>query len=150
MKTAEEWFSEYSETHQNSLNQKIHFVCVPLIFWSVAALLSLIPLPVPGIPGWINATVLVLIPVMIFYFTLGVRYFLSMLVFSGLALYLIALLAKSGVPIGTFALTVFIVAWIGQFYGHKVEGKKPSFFTDLLFLLIGPVWILEKFLRKMF
>lgn len=38
-------------------------------------------------------------------------------------------------------LTLFILAWIGQFYGHHVEGKKPSFFQDLQFLLIGPLWV---------
>ena len=44
-------------------------------------------------------------------------------------------------------IIIFIVAWIGQFYGHKVEGKKPSFFKDLQFLLIGPVWVFEKLFK---
>jgi uncharacterized membrane protein YGL010W len=39
---------------------------------------------------------------------------------------------------------LFIIAWIGQFYGHKIEGKKPSFFKDLQFLLIGPAWVFKK------
>ena len=42
------------------------------------------------------------------------------------------------------SVVIFIVAWIGQFYGHKVEGKKPSFIKDLQFLLIGPLWVLKK------
>jgi uncharacterized membrane protein YGL010W len=36
---------------------------------------------------------------------------------------------------------IFVVAWIGQFYGHHLEGRKPSFLTDLQYLLIGPIWI---------
>ena len=47
-------------------------------------------------------------------------------------------------PVGIgFYIGIFVVAWIGQFYGHKVEGKKPSFFKDLQFLLIGPVWCMD-------
>jgi uncharacterized membrane protein YGL010W len=52
-------------------------------------------------------------------------------------------------PVGVgFYIGVFILAWIGQFYGHKVEGKKPSFFKDLQFLLIGPVWCMDAYLGK--
>jgi uncharacterized membrane protein YGL010W len=47
-----------------------------------------------------------------------------------------------------FSLGLFSVAWIGQFYGHKVEGKKPSFFQDLQFLLIGPAWVVENLFAK--
>ena len=47
-----------------------------------------------------------------------------------------------------FSLGIFVVTWIGQFYGHKLEGKKPSFFKDLQFLLIGPAWVFEKLAKK--
>lgn len=43
---------------------------------------------------------------------------------------------------------IFVLAWIGQFYGHKIEGKKPSFLKDLQFLLIGPIWLLHFVLKK--
>ena len=46
-------------------------------------------------------------------------------------------------------LLTFIVAWIGQFIGHKIEGKKPAFFKDLQFLLIGPVWLLSFIYNKL-
>ena len=45
-------------------------------------------------------------------------------------------------------ISLFVLAWIGQFYGHKVEGKKPSFFKDLQFLLIGPLWCMDAYLGK--
>jgi uncharacterized membrane protein YGL010W len=47
------------------------------------------------------------------------------------------------------AIAVFVVAWIAQFVGHKIEGRKPSFLTDLTYLLIGPAWVLAKGLRKL-
>ena len=47
------------------------------------------------------------------------------------------------------ALTVFVVAWIGQFIGHIYEGHRPSFFTDLVFLLVGPMWTLRKLYQRL-
>ena len=47
------------------------------------------------------------------------------------------------------AIGVFVVAWIAQFVGHKIEGRKPSFLTDLTYLLIGPAWVLAKLYRKL-
>jgi uncharacterized membrane protein YGL010W len=51
-------------------------------------------------------------------------------------------------PLWQAALGVFVAAWLGQFYGHKLEGAKPSFFDDLKFLLIGPAWILDDIFFK--
>jgi len=31
MKTIEEWFEEYGESHQNKTNKIIHWICVPTI-----------------------------------------------------------------------------------------------------------------------
>lgn len=148
MRTATQWFDEYSLTHQNSLNQKIHYVCVPAIFWSVAALLFVIPMPTFA-PAWLNWTMIVLIPVLGFYASLGIKYFITMFDVSLVTLLSIYFLRSTGANVGLIALIVFVVAWIGQFYGHKVEGKKPSFFTDLVFLLIGPLWVTEKALRTL-
>lgn len=147
MRTAKDWFNEYSQTHQNPLNQRIHYVCVPAIFWSVAALLFAVPLPFHA-PEYLNWTTIVLIPVLGFYASLGFKYFVTMLTVSLLTLVSLFALSSAGVNSAPLALAVFIVAWIGQFYGHKVEGKKPSFLTDLLFLLIGPLWITEKALNR--
>ncbi len=43
---------------------------------------------------------------------------------------------------------IWVAAWIVQFIGHQIEGKKPSFFRDVLFLLVGPVWILAALYRR--
>jgi len=47
------------------------------------------------------------------------------------------------------SLGIFVIAWIGQFIGHKIEGKKPSFLEDLQFLLIGPAWLLHFIYKKL-
>jgi uncharacterized membrane protein YGL010W len=52
------------------------------------------------------------------------------------------------IPLTLFSISVFIIAWTGQFYGHKIEGKKPSFLKDLQFLLIGPAWVIENLFTK--
>jgi uncharacterized membrane protein YGL010W len=149
MKTAQEWFKEYAVSHQNSTNQIIHYVCVPLIFFSVIGLLMSIPSSIientlelynPLLENW---AVFTSIFILIFYLRLGFWYFVQMLFFISLAI------------IGNFwlgsifnllyvSLIIFITAWIGQFYGHHIEGKKPSFAKDLQFLLIGPLWVVQK------
>jgi uncharacterized membrane protein YGL010W len=58
----------------------------------------------------------------------------------------------SMLPQGTvlpISLVVFVLAWIGQFVGHRIEGKKPSFFEDLRFLLIGPLFVLGFLYRRL-
>ncbi|EKQ93649.1 PF06127 domain protein [Leptospira sp. serovar Kenya str. Sh9] len=83
---------------------------------------------------------------------------LGMLILSSLMIYLIVLLQGTVFPIvfGVYSygilelsITVFILAWIGQFIGHKIEGKKPSFLKDLQFLLIGPIWLLGFIYQKL-
>ena len=148
MRTADQWLSEYESTHQNPVNKKIHWICVPAIFWSVVALLW--SLPVPGtlqVVRGLNWATIVAFFALLFYLKLGIAHFLRMLVVTLAALAFSAGLAGAGLPLAWISGGVFVVAWIGQFYGHKVEGKKPSFFDDLLFLLIGPLWIIEA-LRK--
>jgi uncharacterized membrane protein YGL010W len=46
-----------------------------------------------------------------------------------------------------FSMGIFVLAWIGQFIGHSIEGKKPSFLKDIQFLLIGPAWLMNFILK---
>jgi len=149
MKTLQQWFDEYSVSHQNKTNQTIHYICVPAIFFSIVGLLMSIPnqflqktigLHNPLIENW--ATIL-LIFVLVFYLRLSFKMFLKMFVFSVFCIIANYYLAKS-LPLFYISLGIFIIAWIGQFYGHHIEGKKPSFAKDLQFLLIGPAWVFEK------
>ncbi|OSY88363.1 hypothetical protein WH52_06270 [Tenacibaculum holothuriorum] len=150
MKTAQQWFDEYAISHQNQTNQLIHYICVPAIFFSVIGLLMSIPssflsknlkLYNPLIENW--AFFISLLILLFFYLRLGFWYFIQMFLVTSLSIIGNYFLGKQG-NLLLISIGVFVIAWIGQFYGHKVEGKKPSFIKDLQFLLIGPLWVLQK------
>ncbi len=149
MKTAQQWFDEYAVSHQNKTNITIHFICVPAIFFSVIGLLMSIPttflentfgLYNPLIENW---AVVIGALMLLFYLRLGFWYFINMLIVTILSVIGNYWLSDFG-NLAIISITIFVIAWIGQFYGHKVEGKKPSFIKDLQFLLIGPLWVLKK------
>lgn len=152
MKTLDHWFADYAVSHQNKTNKAIHYICVPAIFFSIVGLLMSIP---PGflqdifrseVPLLENWAVPVLILVMFFYLRLSVVMAIKVLIFAALCIvgnYYISLVA----PLWLVSLVIFAVAWVGQFYGHKVEGKKPSFLKDLQFLLIGPAWVIDNIFK---
>ena len=97
----------------------------------------------PMLGNWAS---LILVLLLLFYLRLSFSLFLRMLGFSVLVVMGNYYLGQY-LPLFTTSLIIFVVAWIGQFYGHKIEGKKPSFFKDLQFLLIGPAWVFEKLSR---
>jgi uncharacterized membrane protein YGL010W len=153
MKTAQEWFDEYAISHQNETNQLVHYICVPVIFFSVIGLLMSIPttflertfgLYNPFIENW--ATVVGII-ISFFYLRLGFWYFIEMLF-----VILLCIIGNYWLSNNTnllyASITIFVLGWIGQFWGHKIEGIKPSFIKDLQFLLIGPLWVIQKLGNK--
>lgn len=147
-KSVEQWLSEYGESHQNPVNKQIHWVCVPVILWSVLALLwHLGPSTLP----WLNAATALIAISILFYVRLSLTLTLGMAVITMISIALILLYQSldPSLPLWAFALVVFVLAWIGQFIGHKIEGKKPSFFEDIQFLLIGPAWLMSFVYRKL-
>jgi uncharacterized membrane protein YGL010W len=153
MKTLDQWFEEYAVSHQNPKNKAIHYICVPAIFFSIVGLLMSIPsaflsnllhLNQPIIENW---AVVVLIFVLLFYIRLSVAMAIKIAVFSILCLTLNFYVGQL-VPLWAFSIGVFIIAWIGQFYGHNIEGKKPSFLKDIQFLMIGPAWVVQNLFSK--
>jgi uncharacterized membrane protein YGL010W len=153
MKTLDQWFEEYAVSHQNPKNKAIHYICVPAIFFSIVGLLMSIPsgflnstfrLNQPIIENW---AVVILIFVLIFYIRLSVSMAIKIAVFSILCLILNFYIGQF-VPLWAFSIAVFALAWIGQFYGHNIEGKKPSFLKDIQFLLIGPAWVVHNLFSK--
>lgn len=147
------WFASYSADHRNPANQAIHVVAVPLILWSVIALLWCIPVVEGGLfrPGiW---AALAMFAAWLFYFRASRALGLGMAaVFIAMGLVTHALhLALGTRGLLAAAIVVFVVAWIAQFVGHSrlYEGRKPSFLTDLRYLLIGPAWVLSKLYRKL-
>lgn len=146
-------FAEYSESHRNSTNKLIHWICVPLIFWSILGFISLIPSKSIGFIyiGEISYVSLAAIAlVTIFYMRLSVVVsiimFILMVIMESFA-YGINIRFKENAWM--VYLSVFVITWIFQFVGHKIEGKKPSFLKDLQFLLVGPIWLLSFILKKL-
>ncbi|HTF17616.1 MAG TPA: Mpo1-like protein [Chryseolinea sp.] len=153
MRKIEELFLEYGESHQNQTNKAIHWVCVPLIFLSLLGLLASIPAdPVVSLLGespYANWAGVALVLSLLYYVSLSVPLGVGMMLFGALCLFILHQMAAIRVaPLWLLSIAIFAVAWIGQFYGHKVEGKKPSFLKDIQFLLIGPAWLMHFIFKK--
>ena len=142
-KTVQEWLDEYGESHQNPINKAIHWFCVPLIMLSIIGLLW-------NIPGEsnINLGLFFIAFACLYYLRMSFAMFLGMVCVGVLLVYGVKLLQTYSYPLWKTSLIIFILAWIGQFIGHKIEGKKPSFFQDIQFLLIGPLWLLSFIYKK--
>jgi uncharacterized membrane protein YGL010W len=152
MRTAEQWLTEYGASHRNPTNEALHWICVPVILWCVLGFLWIIPFPDrlhAGLP-WANWATLTSLCAILYYALLSVR--LALGIAPLLALMLLSLDALSRqtlAPLWLICVTLFVLAWIGQFIGHAIEKKRPSFFKDLQFLLIGPMWLLANAYRRL-
>ncbi|NQX93229.1 MAG: DUF962 domain-containing protein [Flavobacteriales bacterium] len=148
--TMQDWFDAYGESHQNGVNKMFHWICVPVIFISLIGLLSLIPVPsvVKDLCVYIHPGSLLLAIGLIFYFRLSVTMGIGMLGVSVASLFIVQYINSGLEGVWMIYVGAFVLAWIGQFIGHKIEGAKPSFFDDLKFLLIGPGWLLSFIFQK--
>lgn len=151
------YFDKYSESHQNHTNELIHWICVPLIVFSIFGLIWAIPFPqlefLGKYNGFINWASFLIAFAIYFYYKLSpiLSYvmLLIIMVFSAGIVGLEKLHIENGwPPMWQICLAIFVLAWIGQFVGHKIEGKKPSFLDDIKFLLIGPIWLLHFIFKK--
>ncbi|GAB4357800.1 MAG: DUF962 domain-containing protein [Gammaproteobacteria bacterium] len=146
-KSLKSWLDDYGASHQHPVNKAIHWVCVPVILWTLLALIWPIQL---GVSPWINLCTAFMLFCLWFYARLSWPITIGM---AAIALISVALiqwhLHQVSWPLWQTALTLFVLAWIGQFIGHKIEGKRPSFFEDLQFLLIGPAWLLSFVYRRL-
>ena len=140
-RSIDQLLAQYGESHRNSANEVIHFVCIPAIVFSLLGMLwALHPL----------LAVATVVASLIYYFRLSLPFAIGMLVFSAASLWALwALSAMTHGQVAVISIAVFVLAWIGQFIGHKIEGKKPSFFDDLRFLLIGPLFVLSFLYRRL-
>ncbi|MDB5839597.1 MAG: hypothetical protein JWQ23_1549 [Herminiimonas sp.] len=127
----------YAESHQHPANEFIHCICVPAIAFSLLGLLwAMHPL---------TALALTLAS-LVYYFILSTSFAIGMVLMSGAMLAVLFIMPPARILPASIA--IFVIAWIGQFIGHKIEGKKPSFFDDLRFLLIGPLFVLGILYRR--
>lgn len=146
-------FAEYAESHRNATNKLIHWICVPLIFWTILGFISIIPSRAVGFRyigeiSYVSFAAIALVTV----------FYMRLSVLISLIMFFVMILMESfayGINIRfkgdswMVYLSVFIATWILQFVGHKIEGKKPSFLKDLQFLLVGPIWLLSFILKKL-
>jgi uncharacterized membrane protein YGL010W len=153
MRNRDQYLSEYAKSHRNPLNKIIHMICVPTIFFSTGGLLWSVPVGslLPGLPAdvarWVNLATLVALPIIAFYARLGAGTLLTGLVWMAITFAGCVAIQAAGLPLPWICAGLWVAAWAGQFYGHHVERAKPSFGDDLIFLLIGPLFVQQEFGR---
>ena len=145
MKPIAQWLDEYSLSHLNPVNKTLHWICIPPIVFSLLGLLRAVP-----VGGALNAAAIAALLALAYYLALSWRLALGAAAVLALLYWGADLsfhqLGRLHLPA---MIAVFVLAWIGQFIGHQVEGAKPSFFKDLQFLLIGPLWLLAFVYRRL-
>ena len=144
--TNRQLLNEYAESHRHGTNQLIHNIFVPLIFLSVIGMLWEVKLPLAldflGSEN-LNMAMIGTLLVFLYYLSRSFSVSLGMLIMSTIGL-VVCYLADDAVSIWRLSVAVFVVSWVFQFIGHRIEGKRPSFLKDVEFLLVGPMWVLAK------
>ena len=129
--------AHYEESHRNPTNEKIHFVAIPLIMFSLLGLLFAIH---PWVAyGFVLAS-------LVYYARLSVVFLATMTLLSVIGL---AGVHALGEHVLWASIAIFVAAWIAQFVGHQIEGRKPSFFEDLQYLWVGPIFVVSKLFLKL-
>jgi uncharacterized membrane protein YGL010W len=151
MRTVEQWFGEYGESHRNPRNEMLHIICVPPIVLTVIGFLWSIPVPAAfvEVSPWLNWATIAIVLSIVYYFSLSATLGLGAAIGLGIMAYIVSWLDTLAWPLWATCLVIFVIAWIGQFIGHAIEGKRPSFMKDIQFLLIGPIWLLGHLYRKL-
>jgi len=143
------WFDEYAVSHRHPVNKALHWICVPLIVWSLIGLLWSLPAPGRTDLDYANWASYAVAAAVLYYGVLSMPLALGLLpVLAAMLFSVDALSQLAHVPLWAVSAGVFVVAWAGQFVGHAIEGKRPSFLKDLQFLLIGPIWLLAGLYRR--
>ena len=138
LRKVDAWLDHYGLSHTHPTNEVIHFIAIPAIMLSLVGMMFAVH---PAI------AVLFFAASMVYYARLSWRFTVCMLLLSSVILAAVDALDAQGVLLPV-SVAVFVVAWIFQFIGHRVEGKKPSFFEDVQYLWVGPLFVLSKlFLR---
>ena len=128
--------SHYASSHQHPTNEAIHCVAVPVIMLTLLGLIfEFHPI----------LFVVFLGASLVYYARLSLRVVLLMTIWSSALAGLILLMGEYRLAV---CVTLFVVAWSGQFIGHRIEGKKPSFFEDIQYLWVGPLFVADVLLRR--
>lgn len=149
MRQIERLLTLYGESHQNRTNIAIHAVAVPAIYLVSLGLLWSVPVPEILKQTDVTWAHIFVLPVLYYYFRLSGPIGAAMTILTISCFTVIELIAFSPIPVWQCCLFLFVVMWILQFVGHKIEGKKPSFFDDIRFLLVGPAWWWTHWLKRL-
>lgn len=145
MKSIDTWLDEYGASHRHPVNKRLHWLCVPPIVLTVFGFLRAVPVG----DAVLNPATVAAALALVYYVALSWRMALALLPVLAVVLLLVETSLRALGPLHLpLMAAVFVLAWIGQFVGHRIEGAKPSFFKDLQFLLIGPLWLLAAVLGR--
>jgi uncharacterized membrane protein YGL010W len=156
LRPVEVYFNRLNASHQNPTNRLLHFICIPLMLFGILGIAWAIPFPyikfIGGYNGFFNwASFLIAFSV---YYTLKLSPNLSytMLLVLFVLSYGVSKLAEwqltGGLPLIWVGTILFAIAWLGQFIGGQIEGKKESFADDKQLVLITPIWVLHFLAKK--
>ncbi len=152
MRTAADWLDDYGDSHRHRTNKVLHWICVPVIAWCVLGLLWSLPFPggIRAMYPAVNWAGVAVLAALLYYAALSPRLAFGAVPFLLTFLWSIDAVERRGpAPLWSICIILFVAAWIGQFIGHAIEGKRPSFFKDLQFLMIGPLWLLADVYRRL-
>jgi uncharacterized membrane protein YGL010W len=137
MRRVDQLIAHYGQSHQNLGNEVIHFIAIPLIMLSLLGMLfALHPY---AAYAFVAAS-------MVYYARLSGVFFVAMMLWSAITFAGVFAMGAQVLPV---SVAIFVGAWILQFIGHKMEGKKPSFFEDIQYLWVGPLFVLSKLFGKL-
>jgi uncharacterized membrane protein YGL010W len=130
--------AHYGESHRHPTNELIHVIAIPAIMLSIVGMLF-------ALHPW--AAYVFVGASLVYYALLQSPVLLAIM--AAWTVLLIGLATAMGGRAFVISLAIFVVGWIFQFIGHKLEGRKPSFFEDIQYLWVGPLFVVTLALRKL-
>jgi uncharacterized membrane protein YGL010W len=151
MKPVDAWLEEYASSHCNRTNKLVHWLCVPLIVLSLVGMLWSLPVPevFSDASPALNWGTIFLMAAVVYYFIMSISLAVGVLPFIVIVTLIVAWIDRLEVPLWLVSSCLFTFAWLGQFVGHWIEGRRPAFLKDLQFLMIGPLWLLASVYRRL-
>jgi len=130
--------AHYEQSHRHPTNERIHLVAIPAIMVSIVGLLY-------ALHPWVAFAFVA--ASMVYYLMLGAPVLLAVML--GWSAVMFALVYAMGDKVLPISAGMFVVGWVFQFVGHRIEGKKPSFFEDLQYLYVGPLFVVVRLLPRL-
>jgi uncharacterized membrane protein YGL010W len=151
MNTADSWLAAYEAERIHPATKALRWICVPVIVLGFVGLLWSLPVPraFQQSPAVLNWGTLFLMAAMVYYFIMSISLGIGMLPFVIGVIVGVAWLDSLRTPLWALAGALFSLGWLGQLAGDWIQGRKPAFFKELMFLMIGPIWLLASVYRQL-